>query len=61
MWWLNRGAAARPNVPESAVFALGAGVNAIWLDAAQDLVAVLRWIDKSALDGFVDRMLAAAR
>lgn len=61
LWWLNRGAAARPNVPATAAFALGAGVNAIWLDPAQDLVAVLRWIDKSALDGFVDRMLAAAR
>ena len=61
LWWLNRGAAARPNVPATAVFALGAGVNAIWLDPTQDLVAVLRWIDKSALDGFVDRMLAAAR
>lgn len=61
LWWLNRGAAARPNVPATAVFALGAGVNAIWLDPAQDLVAVLRWIDKSALDGFVDRMLAATR
>ncbi|MGO4736070.1 serine hydrolase domain-containing protein [Bosea sp. 2KB_26] len=61
LWWLNRGAAARPNVPATAVFALGAGVNAIWLNPTQDLVAVLRWIDKSALDGFVDRMLAAAR
>lgn len=61
LWWLNKGAAARPNVPAGAVFALGAGVNAIWLDPAQDLVAVLRWIDKTALDGFVDRMLAAVR
>lgn len=59
LWWLNRGAAARSNVPETAVFALGAGVNVIWIDPAQDLVAVLRWIDKTALDGFVDRMLAA--
>lgn len=61
LWWLNRGAAARPHVPASAVFALGAGVNVIWLDPEQDLVAVLRWIDKTALDGFVDRMLAARR
>ncbi|POR50922.1 serine hydrolase domain-containing protein [Bosea psychrotolerans] len=61
LWWLNRGATARPNVSETAVFALGAGVNAIWLDPAQDLVAVLRWIDKTALDGFVDRLIAAIR
>lgn len=59
LWWLNRGPQARPHVPETAVFALGAGVNVIWIDPAQELVAVLRWIDKSALDGFVDRMLAA--
>ncbi|MFN3670900.1 MAG: serine hydrolase domain-containing protein [Bosea sp. (in: a-proteobacteria)] len=59
LWWLNRGPQARPNVSDTAVFALGAGVNVIWIDPAQDLVAVLRWIDKSALDGFVDRMLAA--
>ncbi len=59
LWWLNRGPQARPHVPETAVFALGAGVNVIWIDPAQELVAVLRWIDKTALDGFVDRMLAA--
>jgi CubicO group peptidase (beta-lactamase class C family) len=61
LWWLNRGPAARANVPDTAAFALGAGTNAIWLDPAQDLVAVLRWIDGASLDGFVDRMLAARR
>jgi CubicO group peptidase (beta-lactamase class C family) len=59
LWWLNRGATAKPNVPATAVYALGAGTNAIWLDPEQDLVAVLRWIDKSALDGFIERLLAA--
>ena len=61
LWWLNRGPAARPNLPATAVFALGAGTSAIWLDPVQDLVAVLRWIDGASLDGFVDRMLAAQR
>ena len=61
LWWLNRGPAVRANVPETAAFALGVGTNAIWLDPAQDLVAVLRWIDGASLDGFVDRMLAARR
>jgi len=61
LWWLNRGPTARPGVPATAVSALGAGANAIWIDPAQDLVAVVRWIDKSALDGFVDRLLAAVR
>lgn len=61
LWWLNKGAAARASVPDTAVFALGAGANVIWLDPAQDLVAVLRWINGASLDGFVDRMLAARR
>jgi len=61
LWWLNRGPTARPNVPPGAVYALGAGVNAIWIDPASDLVAVLRWIDKTALDGFVDRLVASMR
>lgn len=61
LWWLNKGAAARPHVPAGAVFALGAGTNVIWIDPASDLVAVLRWIDKTALDGFVDRLVSRAR
>jgi hypothetical protein len=32
LWWLNRGATAKPDVPATAVYALGAGTNAIWLD-----------------------------
>lgn len=59
LWWLNRGPAARPGVPASAVSALGAGSNIIWIDPEHDLVAVLRWIDKSAADPFIDRLLAA--
>lgn len=59
LWWLARGPAARPNVPASAFSALGAGSNVIWVEPDQDLVAVLRWIDKAATDSFVDRLLAA--
>lgn len=61
LWWLNRGAGARPGVPATAASALGAGANAIWIDPDHDLVAVVRWIDKTALDGFIDRLLAAVR
>jgi CubicO group peptidase (beta-lactamase class C family) len=59
LWWLNRGAAARPNVPQSAFSALGAGNNVIWVDPEHDLVVVVRWIHKAAFDGFIDRLLAA--
>jgi CubicO group peptidase (beta-lactamase class C family) len=61
LWWLNRGPSARPGVPASAVSALGAGANAIWIDPEHDLVAVLRWIDKGALDPFIDKVVAALR
>ncbi|GGF78040.1 serine hydrolase [Azorhizobium oxalatiphilum] len=59
LWWLNAGAAHRPHVPADAFFALGAGVNVIWCAPSLDVVAVLRWIDKSALDAFIDRLMAA--
>ncbi|QCI67868.1 serine hydrolase domain-containing protein [Phreatobacter stygius] len=61
LWWLNKGAAAKPDVPASAFFALGAGTNAIWVDPDHDLVVVLRWIDKSAFDGFFSRLMAAVK
>ncbi len=61
LWWLNRGPGANPAVPAKAVYALGAGVNAIWIDPEHDLVVVLRWIDKSAFDGVIERLLAALR
>jgi len=31
----------------------------IWIDPEHDLVVVVRWIDKSSLDGFLGRVLAA--
>ena len=59
MWWLNTGRAQYASAPESSVFALGAGSNIIWIDPDHDLVAVVRWIDTPAIDGFVKRVLAA--
>lgn len=59
LWWLARGPASRPNVPETAFSALGAGTNVIWVDPEQDIVAVLRWINGASTEGFVDRLLAA--
>jgi CubicO group peptidase (beta-lactamase class C family) len=60
LWWLNRGASRYPSAPESSVFALGAGTNLIWIDPEHDIVAVLRWIDKAKVDGFLRRLLTAA-
>ena len=33
----------------------------IWIDPEHDLVAVLRWIDKAAVDGFVKLVLDSVR
>ena len=38
----------------------GAGSNMIWIDPEHDLVAVPRWIDKSACSDFFARLTAAA-
>jgi CubicO group peptidase (beta-lactamase class C family) len=59
LWWLARGPAARPGLPETAFSALGAGSNVIWVEPEQDIVAVLRWINGASTEGFIDRLLAA--
>ncbi|HET7344123.1 MAG TPA: serine hydrolase, partial [Methylomirabilota bacterium] len=57
LWWLNTGRAQFPSAPESCYAARGAGSNVIFIAPDHDLVAVVRWIDKASLDGFVKRML----
>jgi CubicO group peptidase (beta-lactamase class C family) len=59
LWWLNTGRGHLPSAPESSIFALGAGQNAVWIDPDHDLVAVVRWIAPDALDGFIRRVVAA--
>ena len=59
LWWLNQGSARRPSAPDTCVYATGAGNNMIWIDPEHDLVAVLRWIDKAAVSGFMARLMAA--
>jgi CubicO group peptidase (beta-lactamase class C family) len=61
MWWLNTGRHACPSAGADSYFAKGAGGNITWIDPAHDIVAVLRWIDVAALDGWIGRVLAAVR
>ena len=57
-----RGAARIPRARRTrACFALGAGTNLIWIDPEHDLVAVLRWIDKTKIDGFFSRLMGSLR
>ncbi len=59
LWWLNTGRDLFPSAPETSFFALGAGGHVIWIDPDHDMVAVMRWLDDSAHDGFIARVLAA--
>jgi CubicO group peptidase (beta-lactamase class C family) len=57
LWWLNTGRAQMPSAPASSFSARGAGSNVVWIDPENDLVAVVRWIDKATVDGFVKLVL----
>ncbi len=59
LWWLNTRRLRYPHAPEDSIFAVGAGGNITWIDPAHEIVAVLRWIDPAAVDGFIERVLAA--
>jgi CubicO group peptidase (beta-lactamase class C family) len=58
-WFLNTDRELLPSAPESAFMHLGAGTNAIYVDPENDLVIVARWIERGAVDGLVQRVLAA--
>jgi CubicO group peptidase (beta-lactamase class C family) len=60
-WFLNPGRAFLPSAPETAVVHLGAGTNLVYVDPEHDLVVVARWIERSAMDGLVQRVIAAVR
>lgn len=59
LWWLNTLHARAPGAPASSFFAVGAGGNITWIDPEHNLVAVLRWTDPAAMNGFIARVLAA--
>jgi CubicO group peptidase (beta-lactamase class C family) len=59
MWWLNTDRRQYPSADARSFFALGAGGNVIWVDPANDLVVVIRWIDTRAIDGFMQLVTGA--
>jgi CubicO group peptidase (beta-lactamase class C family) len=59
MWWVNTDRVLYPSAPATSLFALGMGLNLIWVDATYDLVVVARWIRREAADGFMARVMAA--
>ena len=48
-----------PSAPATSFVHVGNGLNMIYVDPEHDLVAVVRWIDNNAADGFVKRLIAA--
>ena len=58
-WFLNTDKKLLPAAPATAFYHLGNGTNMIYVDPDHELVAVVRWIDTPAMDGFVQRLLAA--
>lgn len=60
-FFLNTDREMLPSGPESAFAHLGAGTNMVYVDPEHDLVVVARWIDREALDGLIQRVLAAVR
>jgi CubicO group peptidase (beta-lactamase class C family) len=59
LWWLNANSSRYPSAPSTGYSANGAGGNLTWIDPANELVAVLRWIDPAVIDGFLARLMAA--
>ena len=58
-YFLNDARERFPSAPPTAYAHLGAGTNMVYVDPEHDLVVVARWIDGDALDGLVQRVLAA--
>ena len=60
LFWLNTGRTKWPAASEGATCFSGAGGNTTWMEPEGDIVSVSRWLDPSALDGFMARVRAAA-
>jgi CubicO group peptidase (beta-lactamase class C family) len=58
-WHLNTNKMRWPSAPATAFAHIGNGTNMVYVDPEHDMVAVVRWIDGGAIDGFLERLLAA--
>lgn len=57
MWWLNSGRTRYPSATTTSFFASGAGGNITWVDPENALVAVMRWMDPTSVNGFIARVM----
>jgi len=58
-WYVNTDRKLLPSAPAGAFMHVGNGTNAVYVDRDNDIVAVVRWIEGGAMDGFVKRLIAA--
>jgi CubicO group peptidase (beta-lactamase class C family) len=58
-YFLNTDRKQWPSAPATAFMHSGNGLNMVYVDPEHDLVAVVRWIDNKAVDGFLMRLIAA--
>jgi CubicO group peptidase (beta-lactamase class C family) len=61
LWWLNTQKKQWPSGPASSFAALGNGSNTIWIDPEHDIVFVWHWYRGAAMDGMVQRIVAAVK
>jgi CubicO group peptidase (beta-lactamase class C family) len=60
-FYVNKDRTFMPSAPATAFGLQGNGTNFVYVDPEHDLVAVLRWIDRPQIDGFVKLLLEAVR
>lgn len=60
-YYLNTDRKLLPSAPADAFVHLGAGQNAIYVDPANDLVVVLRWIQGKKVDGVIAKVIESLR
>lgn len=60
-YFLNTDGKYLPSAPTTSFTHIGNGTNMIYVDRENDIVAVVRWIDNKALDGFVNALLKAVK
>ena len=58
-WFLNTDRKYMPSAPASLFVHVGNGTNVVIVDPEHDIVAVVRWIENGAVDGFIQRLLAS--
>ena len=59
LWWLNTRKTQWSHGPATSFAAIGNGGNTIWIDPEHDIVLVWHWHRPEAMDGMVERIIAA--